>query len=83
MSDIEGKVPRVGTSKTGGERVSMERLGRPTCRRVGITTWEECLTVERAGANEIQSKIKPLTSKANDGTREHTFMLLRFRAACS
>ena len=29
------------------------------------------------------SKIKPLTSKANDGRREHTLMLLRLRAPCS
>ena len=78
MSDIEGKAARVGTSETGGEGVSMERLGRaipqPRDREV---------TVERAGANEIQSKIKPLTSKANDGRREHTLMLLRLRALCS
>src|SRR5213596_200811 len=46
MSDIEGKAARVGTSETGGEGVSMERLGRaipqPRDREV---------TVERAGAN--------------------------------
>jgi len=31
-----------------------ERRGR----RVGLTTWEECLTVERAGASEMQLKSK-------------------------
>ena len=28
--DIEGKVTRVGASEPGGERVSMERVGRAT-----------------------------------------------------
>ena len=38
----EGNSERV----VGSERVSMdERHGR----RVGITTWDECLTVERSG----------------------------------
>ena len=50
MSDMPVKPRGSESSAVGNERVSMERPGRATWPRVGITTWEECLAVERSGS---------------------------------